>query len=210
MSSAFFRSALCLIVAAAMVESLAAQDAPVPVPVQTFVVVGPQNSRIEFVGAHVGTDPAPRLGGFGDFHGLVGVDLATQAVTSVQLGFEIGSIWTEFDDLTKHLLNADFFNVEKFPHASFSSTSVTPGPDGGCTVAGTMTMMGKTADISFPATCTLTDKGLVLDAKFQLDRTLFGMDLATDKVEKMVDIHFVVGAPDRKSGADKQGSDSSK
>lgn len=163
----------------------------------TFVVINPENSRVEFIGTHVGDDPKPRLGGFKDFHGLIGVDTASQKITSMQITFEIGSIWTEFDNLTAHLMRADFFDQANFPQASFRSTQISNLPNGRCNVKGQLTMHGQTSEINFPITFRLTEAGLSLTSQFIIDRTMFGMDKMTDGVEADVTIDFTVGKPDR-------------
>ncbi|MDP7247838.1 MAG: YceI family protein [Candidatus Peribacteraceae bacterium] len=49
---------------------------------------------------------------------------STLAKAEVSIG--IKSMVTDSDGLTKHLLSADFFEAEKFPNATFVTTSVTP------------------------------------------------------------------------------------
>src|SRR5215471_1753759 len=81
-----------------------------PVPIQTSAVkLGPENTRIQFVGTHVGPKPDPRTGGFARFTGAVQVDVAAKAVKSVNIEIDTGSLWTEFPMLTSHLKSADFF-----------------------------------------------------------------------------------------------------
>ncbi len=184
--------------------------ASTPVPFQTVVRIAPANTRIEFVGTHVGDDPKPRLGGFSVFEGLIGVDPEKQQITSMDIGIEIGSVWTEFDKLTMHLANADFFETEKFPAARFRSTKVTTLQNGTCNVAGELTLHGQTAEIMFPASYRMSENGLELNAQFFLDRTLFGMDKMTDGVEKMVSVNLVVGSPTKSAeSSDGNGSGSS-
>src|SRR5262245_9231372 len=45
-----------------------------PVPIESGVVkITPENSLIEFIGTHVGSEPKPRLGGFETFQGEIGI-----------------------------------------------------------------------------------------------------------------------------------------
>jgi|GEM_PF-2200824 len=188
-------------------QSPAAESSPVPY--QTVVNLAPENTRIEFVGTHVGDDPKPRLGGFSKFEGMIGVDLDKKQVTSIQVEMQIGSIWTEFDNLTAHLMNPDFFETEKFPSARFKSTKIMTLQNGTCNVAGQLTLHGKTSEVMFPASYKLEESGLVLTAQFFLDRTAFGMDKMTDGVEKMVSINVIVGSP-TKSAESASGNGSGK
>ena len=72
--------------------------------------LAPENTSIEFVGTHVGDDPKPRLGGFKKFSGKV--EMADGKPVALKVDMEITSIWTEFDNLTKHLMNADFLRLK--------------------------------------------------------------------------------------------------
>lgn len=163
----------------------------------TFVVIKPENSSVEFVGTHVGDDPRPRLGGFKNFQGMVGVDVESTKILSIEITFEIGSIWTEFDNLTAHLMRDDFFDQAKFPQAHFRSTQISNLPNGRCNIKGELTMHGQTAEINFPASFRLNEQGLVLSSQFIIDRTKFGMDKLTDGVEADVTIDFTIGKSDR-------------
>ncbi len=73
--------------------------------------------------------------------------------------------------LNGHLKTGDFFEVEKFPTATFKITSVKKGANGKSIVTGTLTAKGKTNAVSFPATITV-DGGFVTFAsdKFTIDR----------------------------------------
>ncbi len=73
--------------------------------------------------------------------------------------------------LNGHLKTGDFFEVEKFPTATFKITSVKKGANGKSTVSGTLTAKGKTNAVSFPATITVSNGtvSLVSD-KFTIDR----------------------------------------
>jgi polyisoprenoid-binding protein YceI len=171
-----------------------------PVPLRevdgkTVCQLAPENTRIEFVGTHVGDDPKPRLGGFGKFSGTITV--ADDKPQSIQVDMEITSIWTEFDNLTKHLMTADFFEAAKFPRSQFRSTSITLLGEGKCLVSGQLTLHGTTREIEFPATFRLADEGLLLGSEFTLDRTQFGMDKMTDGVEARVSLKVEVGEATR-------------
>ncbi len=166
----------------------------VPAMIESGTVhLSPENTRVEFVGTHVGDDPKPRLGGFRSFDGSIAVDPRTQSVSAVQVNFDIDSIWTEFDKLTGHLMTADFFDVKTFPTARFASTSVQVGDPGEITITGQLTLHGQTREIRFPARYEIRDGGLVLHSEFTLDRTEFGMDQMTDGVEAVVSLAVIVG-----------------
>jgi len=158
-----------------------------------IVFLGPVNSRISFVGIHVGDDPKPRLGGFAEFQGYAIVDPAKNTLESLVYDINVNSVWTQFEKLTGHLKAADFFDTEKFPTARFASTRIDATAAGECTVTGDLTLHGVTKSISFPAAYRLENGGLVLTAKFGLDRSQFGMDQMLSGVDKLVEVEIVVG-----------------
>lgn len=103
--------------------------------------------------------------------------------------------------LIHHLKTADFFNMALYPNLSFSIKSVKAYngsiPGANYTVEGSFTMLGKAVDISFPAKIDISNKQLVLDANFTIDRTRWGMmygaadTLPDDKhIKPGVDIHL--------------------
>ena len=88
--------------------------------------------------------------------------------------------------------NADhFFNVSKFPTATFEITNVTE-ENGKQMVEGNLTIKEATHGIKFPATVTVTDADVTIASdEFEIDRTKFAVnynsgsvvkDLAGDKV----------------------------
>jgi len=169
------------------------QQVATPVPIQAVVFLGPINSRISFVGVHVGDDPKPRLGGFSQFQGYAVVDPAKNTVESLVYDIDVDSVWTQFEKLTGHLKAADFFDTQNFPTARFASTKIEATSPGQCTITGNLTLHGATKPVSFPATYRLENGGLVLKAKFSLDRSLFGMDQMLSGVDKLVEVEIVVG-----------------
>lgn len=152
------------------------------------------NSKITFVGTHSAPKPAdPRTGGFAKFTGKVTVDPATKALTAVTADIDTTSLFTAIPKLTDHLKTADFFEVREYPTAKFESTKVVPGKDGAATVTGKLTLHGKTQEISFPATVTVTADGVTLKSDFTINRSEFGMTYGKGAVEDKVSLSVVVG-----------------
>ncbi|MDR2235660.1 MAG: YceI family protein [Chryseobacterium sp.] len=78
--------------------------------------------------------------------------------------------------LNGHLKNGDFFEVEKFPTASFKITSVKKNNDKSYNslVTGNLTVKGKTNAVSFPANITYSNGTVSLHSKkFSFDRQKF-------------------------------------
>ena len=154
----------------------------------------PENTKVDFVGIHVGDDPKPRLGGFAKFTGSLELNV-DGSLKSMSMEFETASLWTQNGDkLTGHLKNPDFLDVEKYPTAKFVSKSTKVGAkEGTVDIVGDFTLMEKTNEITIPATLTKTNEGVALKSEFKLDRATFGMDKMLDRVSKLVSITLSVG-----------------
>lgn len=149
----------------------------------------PQNTSIEFVGAHTDKSKDDRHGRFQQFTGTAMVD---QTLMSVQVDIDTTSLNTDFEKLTNHLKSADFFDVKRYPKARFESTRIVDKEDGTVEISGDLTMLDNTISVTFPATVN-AEGDLKLEAKFKLDRTQWGMDYGTDSVEKMVELTIKIG-----------------
>jgi polyisoprenoid-binding protein YceI len=179
------------LVAVLVVTTLATAAEPVPVA-GGKAALSPDNTKIGFVGTHVGAKPDPRTGGFAKFKGEAAVDGKT--LKSVSVDIDTTSLWTEIGGrLTDHLKSADFFEVREHPTAKFVSTKIEPATDGKTKITGNLTLHGKTAEVSFPATVAVTDKGLTLASEFTIDRTAWGINYEPGKVEKNVTLSVAIG-----------------
>ena len=139
-------------------------------------VITPQNSKIEFVGSKV---TGSHNGSFGDFSGQID-HVGTPEQGRVNITMKTDSLTTDTPDLTKHLKTADFFDVAKFPEATFVSTSIKPGGDKGAshTVTGNLTLHGVTKAVTFPANINVTPDVASVDSTFSINRKDFGINYA--------------------------------
>lgn len=87
------------------------------------------------------------------------------------------------DGLSKHLKSSDFFDVENNPEAVFTLKSTTPveGEDYKVLLLGDMTIKGITNEITIPAEVYTLDNKTVIEAKAELDRTLWNIRFGSDK-----------------------------
>jgi polyisoprenoid-binding protein YceI len=133
-----------------------------------------QNSKIEFVASKV---TGSHNGSFGAFTGLIEYH-GTPENSRVSINIRSDSISTDTPDLTKHLKTADFFDVEKYPEATFASTAIKAGGENGAshTVTGNLTMHGVTKSITFPATINVTPDGATVDSTFSINRKDFNLN----------------------------------
>ena len=75
--------------------------------------------------------------------------------------------------LVGHLKSDDFFNVEKYPTATLKITKATPKGGNAYDVTGDLTVRGKTAPVTFPATVTLDGNNATATAKVVVDRSKY-------------------------------------
>jgi polyisoprenoid-binding protein YceI len=132
----------------------------------TSYEIDPATSKIEWTGSKV---TASHDGGFKSFHGNIAL-AGTPEQSAVNVSIDTDSLFTTPENLVKHLKSPDFFDVAKYPTATFASTSVKAG-----TVTGNLTLHGVTKSISFPANIKTGPSGVDVDAEFTINRKDFGM-----------------------------------
>ncbi len=180
-------------VPAADVAQEAAAPAPdaVPSPSQTRVFEVAEGSTISFVGSKI---TGSHDGGFHGFEGTVTLVDGDPEKSSVNLSIDTTTIWTDSERLTGHLKSPDFFEVETYPSATFTSTAIARTEDG-YRVTGNLTLHGTTKSISFPATIEAGPDRVTAKAEFSLKRFDFNIvypgkpdDLIRDEVVVRLDI----------------------
>jgi len=160
----------------------------------TALAITPENSKIEFTGSKV---TGKHDGGFKQFKGTIDLvgDKAETSTVSVEI--DMSSVFTDTDGVTKHLMTADFFDVEKFPKATFVSTKIVPptGGTGNFTVTGDFEIHGVKKSITFPATISVTPDAVSVVAEFSINRKDFDIvyagkadDLVRDDVVIRLDL----------------------
>lgn len=139
-------------------------------------LITPDSSKIEFVGSKV---TGSHHGAFAKFSGAI--DYAGQPEKShVNIIIETSSVTTDTPDLTKHLQTADFFDVSKYPQATFVSTEIKPAADKGAThsVTGNLQLHGVTKSITFPAMITVSPGVITVESTFAINRKDFRINYA--------------------------------
>jgi polyisoprenoid-binding protein YceI len=160
------------------------------------------SSTIAFVGAKV---TGKHDGTFKTFTGTV--DLVDGKIESSQvtLSIDAASLATDDPKLDAHLQSPDFFDVAKFPKATFTSTEIKPqgGPDGAThLVTGNLELHGVKKSISFPAKISLDGQSVKAAADFAINRKDFGMvypGMTDNLIKDEVAIKLTVNATRKKS-----------
>lgn len=154
-------------------------------------------SSIGFTGAKV---TGQHNGSFPTFTGTLDLDPARIENSRVSVDIDTTSVTTDTPRLTTHLKSADFFDVERFPRATFTSTSITPGGANGAThtITGNLALHGVTRAISFPATVTVSPSEVSATAEFVINRREFGIVYAgmpDNLIRDDVAMHLRLRAP---------------
>jgi polyisoprenoid-binding protein YceI len=161
--------------AAAATPAAAASAAAVPsVPVYK---VDADHSGVSFSIRHFVSNVSGR---FRDFAGLIRYDKANPAASSVEFTVKAASIDTTNNDRDEHLRSADFFDVQKFPSLTFTSTKIVPKDATTLDVTGNLTLHGVTKPVTFPISLlgtVKTPKGekAGFETTFKIDRKEYGI-----------------------------------
>lgn len=119
-------------------------------------------------------------GRFKDFDGVIKHDAKNPAASSVSFTIQAASIDTDNADRDNHLRSPDFFDVEKFPTLTFSSTSVKAVDADTLEVTGDLTMKGQTKKVTVPVELlgsvkTARGEKAGFETAFKLDRKEYGI-----------------------------------
>lgn len=152
----------------------------------TQLTLDPASSKLEIVASKL---TRSHLGSFKQFSGTV--TFAGDLPQAMSFDVDTASLQTDTDKLTAHIKTKDFLDVEKFPKASFKSTSVVAKAAGAATheITGQLTLHGVTQEIKFPAIIDLTPDVAMGRAEIGINRQKFGVaypgmpdDLIKDEV----------------------------
>ena len=119
-------------------------------------------------------------GRFRDFDGVIKYDPKNPAASSVEFTVQAASIDTANNNRDEHLRSADFFDVQKFPTLTFTSTKVVPKGSNTLDVTGNLTMHGVTKQITIPVEVmgfVKTPRGEKggFETSFKIDRKEYGI-----------------------------------
>lgn len=156
-------------------------------------------SKVEWTGSKV---TAKHDGGFKKFHGTIALVDGAPEKSSVNVDIETASMFTTPENLLTHLKSPDFFDVAKYPKATFTSTSIQKGGEKGYTVVGNLAFHGVTKSITFPAAIKTSPGSVDVDAEFAINRKDFGLlyaGKADDLIRDEVVIKLTLRAPKKSS-----------
>lgn len=181
--------------AAAVTATSTETTASDPAAVTTNVIK--DKSAIEFVAAKVTRD---HQGKFKDFDGTIAYGGGKPVGVSFEI--DLNSVETDTPDLTTHLKTPDFFDVAKYPKATFVSTSLTEAPPGapaGTTheLRGVLDLHGLKKEVMIPVKAEVTPEGVRTTSEFTINRHDWGVsykgmadDLIKDNVLMKLNLMF--------------------
>lgn len=152
------------------------------------------HSSVVFRAFHMNTSYV--YGSFQDVSGSMNWNDADIAKSTLNITVKTTSVNTGNPKRDEHLRNADFFLASEFPEATFVSKSFTKTGEKTWDVAGTLTVRGKSADITAKLEKTgesNTPRGnkVGFHATFSMDRMAHDINYAPDGIGKNVE--FMVG-----------------
>lgn len=106
--------------------------------------------------------------------------------------------------LDGHLSSDDFFGVESFPTAQFELLNLNPlrGGENGAnfSATGKVTIKGRTDEVSFPVTVSMSDEGARISGEMTLDRSKFDVQFRSQSFfdakalgDKLIYDEFTIG-----------------
>ena len=168
-----------------------------PAAIETLVV-SPENSKVEFVASKV---TRSHQGSFKQFTGKIELVSNNIPESRVSVDIDTASVETDTPDLTAHLKTPDFYDVAKYPKATFVSTKIEPASGSNYTITGNLELHGVKKSITFPANIQVSADSAAVDAEFAINRKDFGIvyaGKADDLIRDAVVIKLNLRVPRKK------------
>ena len=170
-------------------------------------VIDTSHTRLGFVARHAMVTKV--RGNFTEFEGTATIDAANPAASKVEVKINAASVSTGSKDRDAHLVSGDFFETEKYPTWTFSSTDVKRDGDD-WVVTGDLTIkdVTKPVTIEFEATGSARDPFGNLRVGFEGETTINRKDwgltwnagletggvLVSDKIKLEFDVSAIQSA----------------
>jgi polyisoprenoid-binding protein YceI len=170
-----------------------------PAPQGTKLAFANEASTLDFIGSKV---TGSEHGSFKKFSGTIDLVEDKPEKSRVNVDIDLSSVEAKVGKLTEHLKSPDFFDVAKYPKATFTSTEIKPGGEKGAThtVTGTLDLHGVKKTLSFPATINVVADAVTVVSEFAINRKDFGIvyaGKADDLIRDEVVLKLSIKAPRR-------------
>lgn len=130
----------------------------------------PAQSSIDFTAKQMGV---PLQGHFKKFEAQVNFDTTKPETSKILFTVDTGSATMGSKETDSNLLGADWFNIAKFPKATFESTAVKALGGGKYHVDGTLTIKGNVQKVSVPVVLTQSGTTTTAAGTLPLKRLAF-------------------------------------
>ena len=130
----------------------------------------PAQSAVNFEAKQMGV---PLKGHFKKFDAKINFDTAKPEASKIHFAVDTGSATMGAKETDAELPKADWFNVAKFPQATFDSTAVKALGGGKYQVDGTLTIKGNVQKLSLPVTLTQAGASTTAVGTLPLKRLAF-------------------------------------
>ena len=139
-------------------------------PAQAQQKLLPAQSEIGFVSRQMGS---PVEGRFRSFDAQVALDPKQLAAAKVVLVVDLASATLGSTETETELRQPDWFDVKKFPQATFTSSAVKPAGPGRIEVVGTFSLKGRSRALSVPVALTQAGNTTTATGAFTIRRLDF-------------------------------------
>lgn len=130
----------------------------------------PAQSSIHFTAKQLGV---PLNGHFKQFAAQIHFDTAKPEASKIHFTVDTGSATMGSKETDSNLMGADWFNIAKFPKATFDSSAVKALGGGKYQVDGTLTIKGNAQKVSLPVQLTQSGATTTAAGSLQLKRLPF-------------------------------------
>ena len=133
-------------------------------------VLVPAQSAVNFEAKQMGV---PLKGHFKKFDAKIAFDAAKPEASKIHFSIDTGSATMGAKETDAELPKADWFNVAKFPQATFDSSAIKALGGGKFQVDGTLTVKGNAQKVSLPVTLTQSGTTTTATGTLPLKRLTF-------------------------------------
>lgn len=185
-------------------QASAPAEAPVEGVSGTYVI-DPNHTNVVAQWSHFGfSNP---VANFGQVEGTIVYDADNVGASSVEVTLPLSGLSSFATDFNEHLFSADFFDVARFPDATFKSTSVESAGGNRLKVTGDLTIKDHTNPVVLDVTINkFAEQPMAkraaagFDATTTIKRSDFGVGAyapnVSDEVELRITTEAVVAKPD--------------
>ena len=134
---------------------------------------------------------------FTKFNAVIDYDPANVAQAKAQVDIDVASFDLGDAEYNKEVAKKDWFNAASFPRATFVSSTITAAGAGKFTAAGTLTIKGKSQNVTVPVTVKQVGTDQVFEGTLPIKRLYFNIgegewkDTDTVADEVLVKFKFV-------------------